>query len=107
MVFVDTSAAVMGMRARRELIDYLEQRGALNPAHATGLEFASSLHEAQLDTLVGTGIFKQTMEGRYWFDRDAFELVELRRAEAAKKIAIFLVIVTALLIAAAAIVGVR
>ena len=104
MVFVDTSAAVMATRARRELIDYLQQRGALDPAHATRLDFASSLHEPQLDTLIGTGVVKQTMEGRYWFDRDAFELDQVRRAETAKKVMVVIIALTALLIAAVAII---
>ena len=98
-------AAAAVARARRELAEYFEQRGAYDPAHAVEVEPASHIHERQLELLVGRGIVKQTMEGLYWFDREAFGADEERRSEAAKRMLVIVAIVLALVAAGTAVVA--
>ena len=81
-----TSAAAIAVavaRARREVRDYFEEHGAFDPEHAVPFDPPRRLHQKRLEQLLGRGIVKQTMEGRYWVDRAAYRLDEERRAAAA------------------------
>ena len=81
-----TSAAAIAVavaRARREVCGYFEEHGAFDPEHAVPFDPARRLHQNRLEQLLGRGIVKQTMEGRYWVDRAAYRLDEERRAAAA------------------------
>jgi hypothetical protein len=62
------------------------------------------LHASQLEQLIGRGIVKETMEGRYWFDREAYSIDQQRRTAAAKRMLVIIAIGSALVIAVAAIV---
>ena len=99
-----TAAAVAAAvaQARREVRGYFEEHGAFDPAHAVPFDPPKRLHEKQLEQLIGRGIVKETMEGRYWFDREAYRLEEERRAAAAKHMMLVIVVGAALVIAAAA-----
>jgi hypothetical protein len=101
-----TAAAVAAAvaRARREVRGYFEEHGAFDPAHAVQFDPPKRLHEKQLEQLIGRGIIKETMEGRYWFDREAYRLEQERRAAAAKQMMVVIAVVAALAVAAAAII---
>lgn len=102
-----TSAAAIAAavaRARREVRGYFEEHRAFDPAHAVLFDPPKRLHEKQLDQLVGRGIVKETMDGRYWFDREAYRLEVERRPAAAKQMMVVMAIVVALVVAAVAII---
>ena len=101
-----TAAAVAAAvaRARREVRGYFEEHNAFEPAHAVSFVPPKRLHEKQLELLIGRGIVKETMEGRYWLDREAFRLDQERRAAAARQVMVIIAVAVALLVAAVAIV---
>jgi len=81
-----TSAAAIAVavaRARREVCGYFEEHGAFDPEHAVPFDPARRLHQKRLEQLLGRGIVKLAMEGRYWVIRAAYRLDEERRAAAA------------------------
>ncbi len=47
--------------------------------------------------MIGRGVVKETMDGRYWFDRAAYRLEQERRAAAVKQM---LMIVTVVVVVA-------
>ncbi|MFL6727411.1 MAG: hypothetical protein ACJ8FS_12995 [Sphingomicrobium sp.] len=104
-----TSAAAIAVavaRARREVCGYFEEHGAFDPEHAVPFDPARRLHQKRLEQLLGRGIVKQTMEGRYWVDRAAYRLDEERRAAAAKRMAVVLALGLVLGLAIIAVVSV-
>ena len=101
------AVAAMAARARRELMDSLTERGAVDPEHAVALEVSSQMHRGQLDDLIGRGIVRDNGDGLYWLDRAALERDEQRRRDAAKLMLKILLIVAAIAIAVGAIVASR
>lgn len=99
------AVAAMAARARREVREYFEQRGALDSNHAVSFEPPTKLHRRQFEYLVGTGIVKQTADGRYWFDQASYRQEQDRKAEAAKRMMIVLLIALVVGIGVAAIVA--
>jgi len=103
-----TSAAAVAAamaRARREVRAYFEERGAYDPPHAVAFDPPKRLHEKQLERMIGRGVVKETMEGRYWFDRAAYRLEEERRAAAAKQMLMILAMVAVVVVSVAAVVS--
>ena len=84
-------------RARREVRGYFEEHGAFDPAHAVPFDPPKKFHEKQLERMIGRGVVKETMDGRYWFDRAAYRLEQERRAAAVKQM---LMIVTVVVVVA-------
>jgi hypothetical protein len=70
-------------RARREIGEHFAEHEAYSPSRAVTYEPRSRIHQRQFEILVGRGVLKQTADGRYWLDRDAFRLEEERRRAAA------------------------
>jgi hypothetical protein len=94
-----TSAAAVAAavaRARREVYAHFESQDAFDPQHAVAFDPPRRLEEKQLERLIGRGVVKQTMEGRFWLDREAYRLEEQRRIEAAKRM--LLIVSTVLLV---------
>ena len=101
------AVAAMAARARRELLESLTDRGAVDPEHATALDLPSQMHRRQLDDLIGRGIVHAAGNDLYWLDQSALELDEQRRRNAAKLMLKILLIAAAIAIAVAAIVASR
>ena len=101
-----TAAAVAAAvaRARREVRGYFEEHGAFDPAHAVPFDPPKRLHEKQLERMVGRGVVKETMDGRYWFDRAAYRLEQERRAAAVKQMLMIVTVVVVVVASVAAIV---
>jgi len=101
-----TAAAVAAAvaRARREVRGYFEDHGAFDPAHAVPFDLPKRLHEKQLERMIGRGVVKETMDGRYWFDRAAYRLEQERRAAAVKQMLMIVTVVVVVVASVAAIV---
>ena len=101
-----TAAAVAAAvaRARREVRGYFEEHGAFDPAHAVQFDPPKRLHEKQLERMIGRGVVKETMDGRYWFDRAADRLEQERRAAAVKQMLMIVTVVVVVVASVAAIV---
>lgn len=90
----------MAARARREVLAFLTDREAFDPARAVPFDFPSELHRRQLGNLVGRGIVRDTGDGRYWIDRAAVALDEQRRRDAARLLLKIVLVAAAVAIAA-------
>ena len=101
-----TAAAVAAAvaRARREVRGYFEEHGAFDPAHAVPFDPPKRLHEKQLERMIGRGVLKETIDGRYWFDRAAYRLEQERRAAAVKQMLMIVTVVVVVVASVAAIV---
>ena len=98
-----SAAAAAAAAARRELREHFEQANAFDPSNAIAYDPPRRLHRAQFEALVGRGIVKQGIDGRYWFDREAERADQERRRAAAVVILKLILIVLAVSVAAAAI----
>jgi hypothetical protein len=97
-----TVAAAMAVRARRDMIERLTERGAFDPEHAVALELPSGMHGRQLGRLIDRGIVHDSGARGYWLDRAALERDEQRRSEAAKLVFKVLAVFTVIVIVLAA-----
>ena len=95
--------AAVAARARREVREHFEQRDAFDPARAVEYDPPDRMHQRQFEMLVGRGILRETMEGRYWIDREAARLEGERRQAAMKAALIFIVIAIVIAIAVTAV----
>jgi hypothetical protein len=100
-----TVAAAAAARARREVRAHFEEANAFDSASAVAYVPPGHVHRAQFDSLVGRGIVNETVDGRYWFDRDAERADEERRRAAALLVLKIVLIVFAIGIAAGAIIS--
>ena len=96
MTFGADYMAALLARAHREILEHFDQHAAFSPAQAVRCDLPSHIHEQQLDSLIGRGIVKPTLDGRYWFDLEALRVEEEQQAAAARKIWLMLAIATLL-----------
>lgn len=99
-----TVIAAAAARARREISEHFEKNNAYEPGDAVPFEPSGPMQRGQWDSLVGRGIVRSTGDGRYWLDREAQRLDDERRRAAAILILKIVLAVTAVLIAAVAII---
>lgn len=104
MATTATAVAAAVARARREVRGYFEQRDAFDPSRAVPFDPPRRLHRKQLDQLIGRGVVKQTLDGRYWFDKAAYRLELERRSAAAKQMLLIVAVGLVLAFAAVAVI---
>ena len=100
-----TVIAAMAARARREVREHFEQKGAFDTNGAVGYDPPDSLHRKQFEHLIGRGILRDSGAGRYWIVREAERLDEERRRAAAILVLKIALVAAAIAVAVAAIVS--
>jgi|KBSSwiStaDraftv2_1062776.scaffolds.fasta_scaffold38550_4 hypothetical protein len=105
MMLLHVHSAAQQARVNREILEHFDQHAAFAPARAVRCDPPSHMHERQLDILIGRGIVKPSLNGRYWFDRDALRVEEEQQAATAKKIWLAIAIATLLTLATLVFVG--